>query len=316
MGNGAGFFGGKKLPPARRDPIQSASEAVKSEEAKTVVSNVIKSHPPGLPNRWEKILSDVNIDVAPTEKCPDPLRLQLDVDNLLQLLRFMYDEVKFISSDGLALMREYIPKLYDKHSYDRGKRVSQLEREDKGIFEDYFAYGELNIEIFATIYIKIVSVYGAQDNGIFYDLGCGVGQLVYAAVLIGKFKKACGVECIFTLLERGEKRMTRWEKMTADLAVTIKNANIQWIDDNVFENDFWVEASFILLHWTAFANIEIQKLSELFEGCSEGCQVVTFTKPIQGTSFKLLLADKCETSWGLAEFFLQEKVTPAKKRLR
>ena len=49
-------------------------------------------------------------------------------------------------------MREFLPKMYDKHNLDRGKRVSQKERDEKGITEECFAYGELDVEIFMHTY--------------------------------------------------------------------------------------------------------------------------------------------------------------------
>ena len=77
-----------------------------------------------------------------------------------------------MSSDGIALSREFMPKLYDKHSLDRGKKISQAEREKKGIKDECFAYGEVDYEVFTTMFLKVTSVYGEFPNGgTFYDLG-------------------------------------------------------------------------------------------------------------------------------------------------
>jgi hypothetical protein len=45
--------------------------------------------------------------------------------------------------------------MYDKHSFERGRRVSQREREDKNLIDESYAYGELDPEIFTTIYMKV-----------------------------------------------------------------------------------------------------------------------------------------------------------------
>jgi hypothetical protein len=47
-----------------------------------------------------------------------------------------------------------------------------------GITDECYAYGELDHEIFAAMYLRVTSVFGERPRGIFYDLGCGVGTLV------------------------------------------------------------------------------------------------------------------------------------------
>lgn len=177
MGNGAAF-NKKKEPPVRREPLTLANDVFENTEAKERVSNAIKQVPPGSNMRWEKLLPIINREIEPSEAEPDPLRVAITKDTLLEVLQQMYRGVKFVSSDGLALSREYIPKLYDKHSLERGRRVSQKERKDKHLTDECFAYGELNEELFATIYLKVTSVYGTRPSGVFYDLGAGVGKLV------------------------------------------------------------------------------------------------------------------------------------------
>lgn len=177
MGNGA-FFKKKKPPIVRREPLTTADAIISNEEAKERLVGGLKEYPPGIHLRWDQILEYVNVDTPPTEEDPDPLRVNLSMNELKSACRMMYAHVKYVSSDGLALLREYMPKLYDKHSVDRGRRVSQRERKEKKIVDECFVYGELEPELFATIYLKVISVYGQRKEGLFYDLGCGVGQLV------------------------------------------------------------------------------------------------------------------------------------------
>ena len=64
------------------------------------------------------------------------------------------------TSDKIQLMRKCYPKLYDGHSFELAKRNSQVERTEKGLSEEMYAYGELDNEIFATIIEKITTAYG------------------------------------------------------------------------------------------------------------------------------------------------------------
>jgi hypothetical protein len=52
-----------------------------------------------------------------------------------------------------------------------------------GITDECYAYGELDHEIFAAMYLRVTSVFGERPKGIFYDLGCGVGTLVSEQIM-------------------------------------------------------------------------------------------------------------------------------------
>jgi hypothetical protein len=168
----------KVQPAPRREPLRTIKEVLASNEAKEKVRKIMHAYPPGTPKRWNQILNNINYDIGPSETEPDPLRIEIEIKTLRLILKYFYDEMRFVDSEGLALSRECIPKLYDKHSIERGRRVSQREREAKGIKDECFAYGEVNFEVFSTMFLKSTSIYGLKKEGVFYDLGCGVGNLV------------------------------------------------------------------------------------------------------------------------------------------
>jgi hypothetical protein len=130
------------------------------------------------------MLPIINQHIEPTEENPDPLRVNITVDAVRDVLRDLYEKKRSIQSDGLALAREFIPLMYDKHTVERALNVSQRERDQKGITDACYAYGELDHEIFAAMYLRVTSVFGQKARGIFYDLGCGVGTLVSGAVVV------------------------------------------------------------------------------------------------------------------------------------
>lgn len=176
MGN---FRSKKKVIPAEPPPpLTTLEQILNNAEARERVTQAVAAWKPGVANRWQKILEITNRKTMPTEENLHPMNLDITRETLKDILITFFHEVKYISSDGLALARKAIPEIYDKHSLERGSRVSLKEREEKGIKGENFAYGELDHEIFATMYLKLVSVYGSKDGGKFYDLGCGVGTLV------------------------------------------------------------------------------------------------------------------------------------------
>jgi SAM-dependent methyltransferase len=310
MGNGA-FFGRKKkkvIPPPK-DPLRKCQEIFNSFPAKERVISSLKLIPPGIPNRWDKILIMINRKEEATEENPDPLAIELDFNELKLVLKRLYEEVKFISSDGLALCRTHIPKMFDEHSVDRAQNLSKIERNNRYLMDQSLAYGEVEYDIFATMYMKIVSVYGARDAGVFYDLGSGVGQLVYTSAFIGNFEKVAGIETIRALIERAERRMQRWAAYKSNFTAKIQEMTIDFIEDDFISNSTWTkDGSFIFLHWTTFPPALKKKITQLLGQLQEGAHVITFTKPIDHELYVVLISDTCDTSWGKAEFFFHEKV--------
>lgn len=179
--DGGGFFfwrKKKKVIPEPKEPFRSIIEIMQSAAARERILSAIKLVPPGTPKRWDQILNIVNRRTMPSEEDPEPLNIDTNFNDLKEMMRTFFDEVKFISADGLALARNFIPKLYDKHTVERCRQVSQRERDERFLMDECFAYGEVDSEIFATMFLKIISVYGQKEGGTFCDLGCGVGTLV------------------------------------------------------------------------------------------------------------------------------------------
>jgi len=308
------FLGLRPRIPPRRAVCRGPGMVMAQPDALIKVGAGMQFAQPSQVFRWDKALRFVNSVVECSEEEPDPIRIDLDMDGLKAVCRHLYNSTNKANSDGVALMREYLPQMYDKHYLDRGKRVSQAERDERGITDECYAYGELDPDIFATIYMKVRAAYGSWDpKGVFYDLGCGVGNLVYAAAFIGDFVKVGGIENIQALLDRGEKRMPRWERHSEIFPKAMKKIRFVWEQDNFIENPApWADGTFILLHWTAFNKEQLEAMGKLMNQLREGCIVVSFTNPVPNTDFEILVKDSCETSWGRADYYVQEKLTPRK----
>ena len=131
---------------------------------------------------------------------------------------------------------------------------------------------------------KITRAYGAANDGMFFDLGCGCGQLVYTVAMLNdkKFVKCGGIEFIGSLLDRGVKRMNRWENVVkGSFPPATRDMQMVWMNGDLFASNVWLDATFLFIHWTAFSNEQITKLSDLLRGCKEGTHVITITHPIK-----------------------------------
>ena len=298
----------------RRPPLTLASEVFGSQEARKRITYSIEKVPPGEKNHWLVLLSTVNTNLEPTEEDLDPLRLELNLNELKKVLNIIYENISSASSDGILLMREHFQAIYSDYSYEKYKRLSQIERNTKNIHDEMFVYGELNHEVFATIFEKVTKAYGIKSKGIFYDVGCGIGQLVYTAAFIGNFSECRGVEALTTLLEVGERKGKIWNKLKVKFPSEMKTIKIIWENENFLLNENWTNGTFIVLHWTALTQSTRKKMNEMMSYCQEGTMTVSFTYKIDNKDFELLVQDSCRVSWGETNFFVQIKITPAKMR--
>lgn len=308
-------LGLSKPQPLRRPPLTKAVEICNFPEALERVRYALRFNPPSTVLRWGKLVTVCNRSIEPSEFEPDPLRLEVNEEEFKLVCRTIYHRTKLEEVQSVVLMRDMLPKMYDKHSLERGKRVSQKERDKRGVTDECFAYGELDQEKFIEIYFKVSAAYGDwPEKPCFFDLGCGVGNLVYAAAFVGKvpWKTCGGIDQIEGLVERGEKRMPRWERLTGIPSET-KKIEFMWEQDNFLDNpDPWMDATFILLHWTAFNSEQLKLAADVMAQCREGCLVVTFTNPIPNSDFEILIKGNIDVSWGPAVYYIQEKLTPRK----
>ena len=307
---------GPKDEIIRRDPLTEASDILVNTEALDMIWFALQTCPPGTKMRWDKLVATANRLIEPTDEQPDPIRLEIDLETLKTILKSIYTNTQSGTAEGLKLMRELMPKFYDKHSYERGKKVSQYDRNKYAITDECYSYGEVEYEVFATIYSKVSRAYGHNSEiGWFMDLGCGVGQLVYAAALMGNFKRCYGIENIDSLLERGSKRATKYQMARSKLPEEKRSIEFQWIKEDFLEKTrFWYDCTVFFLHWTAFNNEQVARFGKLFNQANEGAIIISLTRPVPNENLVLLAQDRCKTSFGETDFFVQEKLTVASER--
>ena len=305
------IFGGTSRLAPRRPPLTTAKEIFNSNEARMKVEETVQKTQLTESNRWQKICNIVNIQTEPTEKEPDPLRVEITVPVLKEVLLLVYNSVSSVIADGIVQMRQHFPTLYKKHTVARGKVISQAERDRRNLNGDCWSYGELEYEIFATIFEKVTKAYGKIENGSFYDLGCGAGLCVYAACFIGNFQKCCGIEYITALLERGEKKTNTWNQIKTNFPPEFKvKTVVRWRNDNLFEITDYHDGTFYLLHWTALNEKEQNIIIKQLLKCKQGTMIIAFTHKLPESNFELLVEDICRVSWGESDFFVYFKTTP------
>lgn len=289
----------------------SVEGILSSYKTRDFLASALQLFPPGTPTRWTKILAYLE-KAESMVKDIQGIPLHLTQEKLMKVLHSIYQHEKATQSEGLAYMRQYLVQMYAKHSLERGRKISTRYRDEHGKSDSSLAYGELEPEIFVTLYTKVCKGYGSHPQGRFYDLGSGVGNLVYAAAFVGDFAKCCGVEVIPPLLERGLKRMDQWRQFTEEARSSFKTPAISWINANFLESLIWIDATFVFLHWTAFSLPQRLLMADHLGLCAEGTIVVSITHAVPSTDFITLVKDECTASWGTTDFYVLEKITPAR----
>jgi hypothetical protein len=315
MGSGASalfFWRNKKV--VRRPIYKEVAEILKDPDALERIWFALGKAPPGTKLRWQKLQDHVNRTEVPTEENPDPVRLKIDIPTLKLCLQEIFQSTKDADGEGLRLVRKWLPEWYAKHTFERAKRVSQFERNETQLTDDMYAYAEMDYNVYISILEKCLTAYGRPTEGFLFDLGAGCGQLVFASALTGNFKMCGAVENVETLLDRGSKRMVKWDNLKGGFPQKQRECKFVWAKENFLENpQTWVVGNYFFLHWTAFSLDQRATVAEHVEECSEGSIFITLTNPIEVNSLEILIEDWCETSWGRTKFFVHEKMTPAKK---
>jgi hypothetical protein len=96
MGSGASGAWWKRKPKIpvyakeRRPPLTSGDELLRHVEGKARLVEAMDENPPGTVFRWDAILKRLLHDLAPTHEQNDPIRVEIDMDELKRTLKQIY----------------------------------------------------------------------------------------------------------------------------------------------------------------------------------------------------------------------------------
>ncbi len=138
-------------------------------------------------------------------------------------------------------------------------------------------YGEITPEG-ASILIKELKL---TNKDRFYDLGCGVGKLVFQIFLEGGVQKSVGIEL-------SPSRLQYAKKVHADIKHTIPADNriLAFIEQNMLEADL-SDATALYVASTCFSNDVMTKLAQKLSSLPAGTRLVTLTELPNLYNFRL-----------------------------
>jgi hypothetical protein len=175
--------------------------------------------------------------------------------------------------------------------------LSQHARRNHDAME--YVYGE--IEFFS--FIALLSLIHLDKNTVFYDLGSGTGKAVLACAMVFPVHKSVGVELFPELYLESCKQVEQLASLNpyAEQAKKIKFILGDFLEANLNE------ATVIFINATAFFGPTWENLCSKIDNLPHVNTIVTTSKCLSCTHFKLLKQTKVEMSWGVVSAFIHTR---------
>ena len=201
-------------------------------------------------------------------------------------------------TETIARLLETYNGITEQFPVSLGQAESKKERDSlQDANDSSLVYGEIDFVSFAEIFATIKSRYNFPQDGMFYDLGSGVGKAVIAAALLHPFQECIGIEKLGSLHDAAVRLKDQYSALSLPTKVSFYNTDI-------FEYD-WSDASFLFANSTCFDFEMMARIGNI--PVKPGTLGVSFTKPFYREEWKILESIKKPMSWGPATVYIQEK---------
>ncbi|MCL5260779.1 MAG: methyltransferase domain-containing protein [Gammaproteobacteria bacterium] len=200
-------------------------------------------------------------------------------------------------------IKSFVRSLYDDMS---SSNVSTNARDKNKLLDDsVFVYGDTDLDSLQSM----INYMQPKQGQVFYDLGCGGGQVVFYAALRYAFVKCSGVEFLEDLYNFALTRHDKFKQKLLALAPNERsNSTISFTNQDFTQADL-SDADIIYTYSTCFDQPLMEGLARNLEKCLKpGTKVITVTKSLPSAQFKLLKQDSHNMPWGLATTWFYEKL--------
>ncbi|KTD11709.1 hypothetical protein Lgra_1167 [Legionella gratiana] len=196
-------------------------------------------------------------------------------------------------------LQEHAQIFHQLYQTSNGFILSQNARRRHDAME--YSYGE--IEFFS--FIALLSLVDLNENTVFYDLGSGTGKAVLACSMVFSVHKSIGIELFPELYLHSCKQVEQLAALTQyeEQAKRIKFILGDFLKANL--ND----ATIIFINSTAFFGPTWEKLCSKIDRLPHLNTIITISKPLSCTHFRLLRHTKVEMSWGVVSAYIHTRKT-------
>ena len=232
----------------------------------------------------------------------------------LPILYFKFKD-KVFKLDDDVVMKQRIGTLFSNYPLKLAKETSQKERTERALYDEEYCYGEMDIEQFNKMFQRIKRIFGhmpKDQNGVFWDLGCGCGKLVLCAGAMHQFTQCWGIDYLRSLTDLGQDMLKEWNQMESFTSQRdyFKDIQFRIVCANLLESDAYVDNTTVcFIHSTCFSDEMMDTIAQKSRGMNVGTLMITVTKPLPDEKLWYTIGtDLIEMTWGKAKFFFQEKI--------
>ena len=180
-------------------------------------------------------------------------------------------------------------KLYDGISYSDTCNASLSERREyktkfSGMVPYTLTYGEISdIDCLYKIIQFLRSADLLPKNGIFYDLGSGIGRPVFCASLLHPFDKCIGIELLSKLHSISLQMLNKWTEYIQTHDASHRHmAQIAFIQGSILDTTLidWTDGDVVFANSTCFDNSMMQMLFEISQTMKLGSIFITLSQSL------------------------------------
>jgi len=182
------------------------------------------------------------------------------------------------------------------------KTLSIDSRKKLGIADTSYVYGEFSPESI----VELMQEFKRDEHHVFYDLGSGVGKIVFTAALFFTFDKIVGIEYLDLLHEAATQVLNRTKSVSSDVNRALNR--VEFVNADLLKYDF-SEADIVLVNAVCFPTSLMEKLVRKLDDLKPGSLVITLAQALPSKDFEVKFSKLYAASWGKTMAFVQERVS-------
>jgi len=185
--------------------------------------------------------------------------------------------------------------------FESSKRAKKNNSQQDG--RNTFIYGEFPFVTGQAIIKKAQP----KKDGVFFDLGSGVGRAVILSHLLFDFKKSVGIELLEGMHDDACKLAQQLPRLVSpQFENHLRDREISLINKNIFDVDL-SEADLILLNCPLRGEKSFLQLEEKFlRELKPKTKIIVTIRKLKSPAFKLFHSQQYKFSWGMADTFFYE----------
>ena len=196
-------------------------------------------------------------------------------------------------------------KIFEDFPLEKAKDLSKSDRKDLETPEKSFTYGEIEFSSFFLILSDMPE--WTRKSGIFYDLGSGTGRAVLTARTLFDFSECRGIELLSSLHFAALNVVNIYEKDFSKFRYHGNSKNVEVKYASLTDCD-WSDGDVVFANSTCFSDKLMDIISQKAEKLLVDALVITFSKPLNSKSFKIVKKIRYKMSWGPATVYYHQKI--------